>query len=128
MAISEQWWINEKIWFIRTKRTRLKEGKRRRYYRSFLKDCIERVFNFIRFIKEKHIRLNPPLKKICRQRGVDCCRQDFWVQIELFSLKILENLAHYCGLKVETEWRIEKVARKNLNKFIVFKINSSIYK
>ena len=45
---------------------------------TFLKNSIVRVSNFIRFIDEKHIRFNPPrgYKKICKQRGVDCCRQD----------------------------------------------------
>ena len=46
-----------------------------------LKDQMEkyliRVSNLIKFIDEKHIRLNPPRGyKICYQRGVDCCKKD----------------------------------------------------
>ena len=48
-----------------------------------------RVVNFIWYLGEKHIEFKPPYKKICRQRGVNCCWRDCWVKIELLSGKFL---------------------------------------
>ena len=44
----------------------VKKIKKQRYYRAFLKNSIERVFNFIRFIEDKQIRFNPSFQKICK--------------------------------------------------------------
>ena len=41
-----------------------------------------------------------------KQRGVDCCWQDYLVKIKLFSGKNLENPSNYCGLIIGTECRI----------------------
>ena len=42
-----------KIWFIRSKRTQLKE-KKCNAYRDFLQNSIERVFNLSRFKDKNH--------------------------------------------------------------------------
>ena len=45
---------------------------------AFLKNSIVRVFNFIKFIDEKHIRFNfQKTIKVCKQRGMRCCKQDY---------------------------------------------------
>ena len=63
---------------------------------TFLKNSIVRVFNFIRFIGEKHIRFNP-----LRGYKKSVCKEEWIVESRLNCclVKILENSSNYCGLK-----------------------------